>query len=480
MNIKTVVEKKFTQYPEKILQFGEGNFLRAFADWMVELANETEEYQGRIVICQPIQEGLGELLNSQDCLYNVLMRGGNAETFKTIHSISRCINPYEDYSELVRLAESPDLEVIISNTTESGITYYKEEKLENAPQKSFPAKICAFLYHRYKFFNADPNKGMLLLPVELIDNNGAMLKKFVLQYADEWNLEKEFKTWIEKNNEFASTLVDRIVPGYPRNEIESITEKLGYEDKMVVACESFNLWVIEADEKYKDRLPIHKTAANVIWTEDVTPYKKRKVRILNGSHTAVVPLAYLAGFNTVLEFFRDDTFGQFEKDLISNEIIPATNMDLAELRSFADSVLERFDNPHIVHNLIDITLNNTSKFEARCIPTILDYVNKFNAAPKQFAFSIAGLIRFYQIEKQGDDYIGHRDNGQTYKIKDDLESLDFFHQLWKTKDSIEEIVHKTLSEFWQTDLSKLADLEEQVTKYLKDILKNGIKNALTK
>ncbi|WP_305768000.1 tagaturonate reductase [Candidatus Epulonipiscium viviparus] len=474
MNIKEAVVKKFTSYPERILQFGEGNFLRAFADWMVELANEQGVYQGRIVVCQPIAKGLGDLLNSQNCLYNVLLQGAT-EQLQTIHSISRVINPYEDYDAFSQLAQNPDLDVIISNTTESGIAYVPEDTLADAPPKSFPAKVCAFLYYRYKHFAGDPDKGMLLLPVELIDNNGEKLKQIVIRYAKEWGLEEEFVEWIEKHNEFASTLVDRIVPGYPRLEIDSITEKLGYEDKAVVACEAFNLWVIEADSKYKNRLPIHETAANVLWTDDVTPYKKRKVRILNGSHTAVVPLAFLAGFNTVLEFFRDTQFGGFEKDLINDEIIPATDMSQEELRSFADSVLERFDNPHIVHNLIDITLNNSSKFGARCIPTIVDYINKFGTCPKHFAFAIAGFIRFYKVEQQNGDYVGYRDNGESYKIKDDIAVLELFANIWKNN-TIEVVVHETLANFWEVDLAD--DFEADVLAYLQAMLKDGVAEAM--
>ncbi|ONI40647.1 altronate oxidoreductase [Candidatus Epulonipiscium fishelsonii] len=482
-NIKDVKQKKFTDYPERILQFGEGNFLRAFADWMVEKANEDGVYEGTIVACQPINQGLGEILNAQDCMYNVLIRGMEnhkpVEQFKTINSISRCINPYEDYEALMELATNPQIDVIISNTTESGIVYSEGDKLGDKPPKSFPAKVCAFLYNRYKHFNGDPDKGMLLLPVELIDNNGAMLKKIVIRYATEWNLGDEFIDWVENYNEFASTLVDRIVPGYPRTEIDSIYEKLGYEDKLVVTCESFNLWVIEADSRYKDRLPIHKTSANVIWTDDVTPYKKRKVRILNGSHTAVVPCAFIAGFNTVLEFFRDDLFGGFEKDLISKEIIPATNMSKEELESFAASVLERFDNPYIVHNLIDITLNDSSKFNARCLPTIIDYYNKFNSCPKHFAFSLAGFIRFYKVENQNGEFVGKRDSGETYKIKDDASVLEFFTDVWKS-DNLEEIVCKSLANtnIWSQNLNELGDLKEQVLFFLNSIRKNGMKEAM--
>ncbi|MGM9612237.1 MAG: tagaturonate reductase, partial [Butyricicoccus sp.] len=248
-------------YPEKILQFGEGNFLRAFVDWMINKANKAGLYEGSIVLCQPIAQGLGEMINAQNGVYTLAMRGIEdgqpVEKIEQITSVSRCINPYADYEALMALARSADLEVVISNTTEAGISYHAGDKLTDTPPHSFPAKVCAFLYERYKHFDGAMDKGLLFLPVELIDNNGANLKRIVLQYADEWGLDEAFKNWVCEANHICSTLVDRIVTGYPRDQIDYFEEKLGYKDNVIVTSEVFNLWVIEGKKEWADILPIH-------------------------------------------------------------------------------------------------------------------------------------------------------------------------------------------------------------------------------
>lgn len=483
-NVKETVKKEFGCYPEKVLQFGEGNFLRAFADWMIDMANEEGYFKGSIVLCQPIAHGMSDIINSQDGIYTVVMRGTEnnkpIEKTRKITSISRCINPYEDYQSLLSLATSPELEIIISNTTEAGISYQPNDKLTDTPPTSYPAKLCAFLYKRYQFFNGDETKGMLILPVELIDNNGSELKRIVLQYAKEWQLENTFIDWLNECNEFTSTLVDRIVTGYPRDNVKEFEDKLGYKDNLLDTCELFNLWVIQGNKKWQDKLPIHKTSAHVLWTDNVVPYKKRKVRILNGSHTAVVPCAFLAGFETVLEFFNDPIYGNFERQLINDEIIPAVDLPNEELVSFANAVLERFNNPFIKHHLIDITLNNCSKFNARCIPTIKDYYYKKQQIPAKFAFSLAGFIRFYDITKVGDHYVGHRDNGENYSLKDDPNMLNFFANEW-ANNSLETIVHHTLSntDLWPDgSLCSIDGLESEVLHALQLIVEKGMTSAI--
>lgn len=367
--INEITEKIYGNYPEKILQFGEGNFLRAFVDWMIEKANESKIFEASVVLCQTIENGLADLINEQNGIYTVLMQGlkngKSVERYEKVTSISRCINPYNDYNQLLKIAESKDLKVIVSNTTEAGIAYCENDKLADCPNTTYPAKLCAFLYHRYLHFKGCDSAGLLILPVELIDNNGAMLKKYVIEYAKNWKLEDEFINWICSNNEFASTLVDRIVTGFPKDRISYIENKVGYIDNLMTACEPFNLWVIQCDKKWYDIFPIDKTIANVIFTDDVTPYKKCKVRILNGSHTAIVPLAFLSGYDVVLDFFVGSVFGTFETDLIYNEIVPTINLDKNELNNFANEVIERFKNPYIKHYLIDITLNSCSKFSAK-------------------------------------------------------------------------------------------------------------------
>ena len=398
--ITDCITKEQNSNPEKILQFGEGNFLRAFADWMIDSANKSGEYKGNIVICQPIENGLKDQINEQNGIYTVAMRGlknGKAEEkFHQVTSVSRCINPYEEYDSLLEIACSNDLEVIISNTTEAGICYQHGININDAPPASFPAKITVFLYERFKHFNGNIDKGLLFLPVELIDNNGDKLKKVIIQHATEWNLSAEFVNWIADANVFANTLVDRIVTGYPKDQLDYFTNKLGYTDHLITTCELFNLWVIEADKKNADILPIHKTAANVIWTDDVKPYKKRKVRILNGGHTSTIMAAYLAGHNIVLDLMEDQKFIDFLKKILFGEVIPTIDLPKEELEEFANDVLDRFSNPYIKHSLLDISLNSCSKFTVRCLPSLLDYIEINNKLPEALTFSLAALIQFYK------------------------------------------------------------------------------------
>ena len=482
--INEIIEQKYNKYPEKILQFGEGNFLRAFTDWMINKANKENVYQGSIVLCQPIAPGLANLINEQEGLYTLAMRGIEnsqaVEKIEQITSVSRCINPYEDYNALLDIARSADLEVVISNTTEAGISYKEGDKLTDAPPSSFPAKVTALLYERYKAFDGASDKGLLFLPVELIDNNGAELKRIVLQYAKEWELGEEFINWIETANKFTSTLVDRIVTGYPKDQLDYFEEKLGYKDNIIVTSELFNLWVIEGKKEWSHILPIHKTDANVIWTEDVTPYKKRKVRILNGSHTSTVLAAYLAGHDIVLDFMNDEVFKNYLNKLMFNEIIPTLDLPKEELESFASDVIDRFANPYIKHRLLDISLNSASKFNARCLPSLLEYVEANNEIPKYLTFSLAAFIKFYQGKLVEGQYVGTRFDGTTYTIKDDAEVIEFFSKTW-TKGCIAEVAHDVLSntDLWSgKDLTTVSGLEESVAKYLTAMENTNMKDLV--
>ncbi|OUP83467.1 altronate oxidoreductase [Lachnoclostridium sp. An169] len=475
--VNETVKKVYGNYPEKVLQFGEGNFLRAFVDWMIDKANRDGVYQGSIVLCQPIEKGLKDMINAQDGVYTLAMRGSEngkaVENIEVITSVSRCINPYEDqdYDALMDLAKSPDLEVVVSNTTEAGIAYHAGDKLTDRPPVSFPAKVTAFLYERYKAFDGAADKGLLFLPVELIDNNGAELKRIVLQYADEWGLGGGFINWVENANEFTSTLVDRIVTGYPRDEVNYFEEKLGYQDNIIDTSELFNLWVIEGDKKWADKLPVHRTDANVIWTDDVKPYKKRKVRILNGAHTSTVLAAYLAGFDIVMDFMKDDTFRTFMNDVIYKEVIPTLDLPKDELESFAAAVNDRFANPYIKHKLLDISLNSCSKFNARCLPSLLGYVEEKKELPKCLTFSLAAFIKFYQGETKDGAYTGTRKDGTTYPIRDDAAVLEFFSDIWSRLDAdgiAQAVLSKT--DFWSgKDLTEVPGLKDAVAGYLKEM-----------
>lgn len=482
--INETITKTYGHYPERILQFGEGNFLRAFTDWMIDKANRGGFYQGSIVLCQPIASGLSNLINEQDGIYTLAMRGienGLAtEKIEQITSVSRCINPYENYEALMEIARSADLEVVISNTTEAGISYKSGCSITDAPPASFPAKVTAFLYERYKAFKGAEDKGLLFLPVELIDNNGTELKRIVLQYAKEWNLEPEFINWIETANKFTNTLVDRIVTGYPKEELDYFEEKLGYKDNLIVTSELFNLWVIEGKEEWSEILPIHKTDAKIIWTKDAKPYKKRKVRILNGAHTSTVLAAYLAGHNIVLDFMKDEVFKTFLDKVIYEEVIPTLDLPREELESFAAAVSDRFANPYIRHKLLDISLNSCSKFNARCLPSLLDYVEATGKVPKYLSFALAAFIKFYHITKVEDGYVGTRLDGTQYNVKDDAEVLQFFAKIWSEKDG-SGIAKAVLSNkaFWSgKDLTTVAGLEETVAGYLNAMETSHIRDLI--
>ena len=483
-SINDTIEKKYGNYPEKVLQFGEGNFLRAFVDWMIDKANRDGIYRGSIVLCQPIAQGLKDMINAQDGVYTLAMRGAEngqpVENIEVITSVSRCINPYENYEDLMEIARSADLEVVVSNTTEAGIAYHEGDRLTDRPPVSFPAKVTAFLYERYKAFNGDPRKGLLFLPVELIDNNGAELKRIVLKYAEEWELGQEFTEWVNTANEFTSTLVDRIVTGYPRDEISYFEEKLGYKDNIIDTSELFNLWVIEGDKKWADKLPVHKTDANVIWTDDVKPYKKRKVRILNGAHTSTVLAAYLAGFDIVGDFMKDDTVRTFMNDVICKEVIPTLDLPREELESFAAAVNDRFANPYIKHNLLDIALNSCSKFNARCLPSLLGYVEEKGKLPKCLTFSLAAFIKFYQGEWKDGVYTGTRKDGTQYPLRDDEAVIRFFADAWAENDA-EKTAESVLSskDFWSgKDLTEVPGLKDAVAGYLKEMDKKEIKEIM--
>ena len=482
--IHDVIEKKYGNYPEKVLQFGEGNFLRAFVDWMIDKANRDGIYQGSIVLCQPIAQGLKDMINAQDGVYTLAMRGAEngqpVEKIEVITSVSRCINPYENYEDLMELARSADLEVVVSNTTEAGIAYHTGDQPTDRPPVSFPAKVTAFLYERYKAFHGDPEKGLLFLPVELIDNNGAELKRIVLQYAQEWELGQEFTDWVNTANAFTSTLVDRIVTGYPRDEVSYFEEKLGYKDNIIDTSELFNLWVIEGDEKWADKLPVHKTDANVIWTDDVKPYKKRKVRILNGAHTSTVLAAYLAGFDIVGDFMKDDTVRTFMNNVIYQEVIPTLDLPKEELESFAAAVNDRFANPYIKHKLLDIALNSCSKFNARCLPSLLGYVEEKGVLPKCLTFSLAAFIKFYQGEWKDGVYTGTRKDGTQYPLRDDESVIRFFADAWSENDA-EGTAEAVLSnkDFWSgKDLTEVPGLKDAVAGYLKEMEEKEIKEIM--
>lgn len=480
MNIKDAKAKIHGRLPERVLQIGEGNFLRAFADWMIDRTNSAGFFNGSVVLCQPIERGMAEQINAQDGIYTVLMRGIEnkqiVERSEVVTSVSRCINPYSDYNSLLDVAKNPELKVIISNTTEAGIAYRAGDKLNDRPPVSYPAKMTVILYERFKKFKGDAAKGLLILPVELIERNGDNLKRYVLQYAAEWGLDQAFSAWLENANCFANTLVDRIVTGYPRDEIKDITATLGYEDNLLVTCEPFDLWVIEAPSEWASVLPFDKADVHVIWTTDMTPYRTRKVRILNGAHTVSVLAAYLAGHDIVLEMMKNSIFEKYLRRCIWDEIIPTIPLAKGEMDDFASAVFERFSNPFIKHRLLDISLNSVSKYKARCLPSLLEYIEKFQRLPEILPFGLAALIVFYRGTMENGKYIGKRVNG-TYEIHDNTEILAFFAKAWQHPG---DIVQRVLSnqDFWGRDLTEVDGLTQIVEKYLNAITNDGVAEAI--
>ena len=380
---------------ERFIQFGEGGFLRGFADWMIQKINDTTEFEGNVVVVQPIELGMCDMLTAQNCNYTHIIRGEEGVETGIINVISRCVNPYRDFEEYLRLAEQPEMRFIISNTTEAGIVFSDTDKYTDTPPISFPAKLTLLLKRRFDL-GLD---GFILLPCELIDRNGDNLKKAVLQYADLWEYSAEFKAWINENNVFCNTLVDRINTGYPKGE----NIELGYEDNMVNTSEYFHLWVIETDHDLESELPFASAGLNVIVTKDaLEKYRTRKVRILNGAHTSLVPFALLSGFDTVKSCMDDKKMRAYLRKCIFDEIIPTLDLPKDELLDYAENVLTRFSNPYIKHYLSSIALNSVSKFKVRVLPSILEYKKRFGTYPETLTFAFAKLIEFYKTDMTND------------------------------------------------------------------------------
>lgn len=474
--------------PERVIQFGEGNFLRAFVDWMFHKMNKQGLFNGRVVVVQPLAGGLVDKLNEQDGLYTLILRGlrnGQAVAEEEIiSSISRGINPYTEWPEYLKCAENPDLEFVVSNTTEAGIAFNPQDCPDDAPPPSFPGKLTAFLYHRYKHFAGEPEKGMTIIPCELIDRNGDNLKEVILQLAAAWELPVGFREWMVKHNCFVNTLVDRVVPGYPKDEIEAISARLGYEDYLVDTGELFHLWVIEGPAKLAERLPFRQAGLNVVWTNDMSPYRTRKVRILNGAHTSSVPVAFLYGLDTVGEMVNDPVLGEFTNKVIFDEIIPSMDMDKELLVDYANDVLERFRNPFIKHFLLSILLNSTSKFKTRVLPSLLSLNKKTGLIPLKLSFSLAALIALYRGALVENKMKCQRDREEFF-LQDDPEALQFFTQVWAecgdTQTDYLNLTRRILAheEFWGENLCEsLPGLAEKVSFELYRIAQAGIKAAI--
>lgn len=434
---------------ETILQFGTGNFLRGFTDYFIDTLNKKGLYDGKIIVVSPTNSKTVEKINAQNGRYNLILRGidnGNEICKRTeINSISRAVNPYSDFDSFLSLAKNPDLRFIISNTTEAGICFDNTCKITDRPASSFPAKLTQFLFERYK----NGLNGFVILACELIDNNGKELEKCVVKYAETWQLGNDFITWAKNENSFCNTLVDRIVTGYPTDEADKIFDEIGYRDELLDTAEPYHLWVIEGD--FENELPLQKAGFNVVWTDDALPYKKMKVRILNGSHTSLVFPSLLCGVETVGESLKDEHLNAFLSTCLFDYILPMLD-NTDENRQFANAVLERFANPNIRHLWKSISLNSVSKFTARVLPTVNDYIDINKSVPKPLAFSLACLIEYYK----------------TNDVQDDKRAVDYI----KNND-IKSILSST--NLWGQDLITLSEL---VNESIERINRDGIREAI--
>jgi tagaturonate reductase len=462
--------------PVKVLQFGGGNFLRAFADWMIDIVNEKTDFQGNVEIVLSIRQGAADVINAQDGLFHVVtngfFQGKTISDIRLIRSVAGAFNPASDFPRFLKAAENPDLQIILSNTTEAGIAFYADDTSPTSLPESFPGKLTALLYHRFRHFEGAADKGVVVLPCELIEKNGEILQQIVLRFADHWSLPETFKNWIARANTFCNTLVDRIVPGFPKDTLQDIQQAAGYEDDLLVSAEPYYLWVIEGDEAVQKKIPLEKAGLNVKFVSDLTPYRTRKVRILNGGHTTLVPVAYLHGLRTVRESVENDITGKFLQRAIFDEIIPTLDGDAGELRAFANDVLERFRNPFIHHELSSIALNSISKYKVRVLPSLVNYVETKGKLPRHLLFSLAALIYFYRGKWKG----------QPLPVNDSPLVLEIFKKAWKDNDTdyaASYILSNT--DLWGQDLTQYNGLTLQVLdglNYLKEVERGEVKHVI--
>lgn len=474
-----LISKKIVNKPErkiKIMQFGEGNFLRAFVEWILQNLNDKGAIDAAVAVVQPMPTGRVADLAAQDGLYTLRLEGidggKQVKSSQVIDVIGDCINPFTEYERYLKYGESEDLQVIISNTTEAGIAVDPTDTDFSVCPKSYPGKLLALLKRRYDHFNGDLSKGLAIVPCELIDNNGDELYRCLTELAKINNMDKKFIEWVQKANHYTSTLVDRIVPGYPRNEIEEIQKETGYIDNNVVKGEIFHLWVLKKEPFVQKVLPADSTGLNVIFADDIKPYKQRKVKILNGSHTAMVPIAYLSGIDTVGESVNDPVIGKFVRDFVFEEVNPTINLPQDQMTAFANSVIERYQNPFIRHELMSIALNSTTKFRTRLLPTLTDYVRIKGELPKHLLFSFAALVTFHK-GKRGEEDIA---------LKDDPEYLAKWKELWDGFNGCYKCLAKKAlgwTEAWEIDMNEIhPDITETVAKYLEAIGTKGMKKAV--
>ena len=472
LNRKTAPQAK--QYTEKVIQFGEGNFLRAFIEWIIWKTNQKTDFNGSVVVVQPIEKGMVEWLNEQDGLYHLNLQGlQNGETVNSldmIDVISRGLNPYTEFDKYLALAEQPEIRFVISNTTEAGIAFDPACKLDDKPASSYPGKLTQLLYHRYQHFNGAKDKGLIIFPCELIFENGKHLKECIRQYIDLWNLGPDFSAWFEGACGVYSTLVDRIVPGYPRDNAAELCERAGYDDHLLDKAEIFHLWVIEAPKEIADEFPADKAGLHVLFVPSEAPYHERKVTLLNGPHTVLSPVGYLSGLNTVKECCEDPEIGAFVKKVMYDELLPTLNLPKAELEQFAGDVMERFRNPFVKHFVTSIMLNSFPKFKTRDLPGLKTYLDRKGELPKGLVLGLAGICTYYKGGKRGEDEI---------VPNDDPKILELLKNLWATGD-VRKVAQGVLADefIWGENLNAIPGLTDLLTADLALIQAQGMREAV--
>ncbi len=457
--------------PERIIQFGEGNFLRAFVDWIIYNMNEKTDFNGSVVVVQPIERGMIDMLNAQDCLYHVnlqgLDKGEVINDLTKIDVISRALNPYTDNDAFLALADQPEMRFVISNTTEAGIAFDPSCRLEDAPASSYPGKLTQLLYRRFKTFGGDMSKGLIIFPCELIFLNGHRLKETIYQYIELWNLGEEFKQWFEQACGVYATLVDRIVPGFPRKDIDNIKATLQYDDNMVVQAEIFHLWVIEAPERVAEEFPANKAGLNVLFVPSEEPYHERKVTLLNGPHTVLSPVAYLSGLNIVREACQHPVVGKYINKVMFEELLETLNLPKDELMQFAKDVLDRFNNPFVDHQVTSIMLNSFPKFQTRDLPGLKVYLQRKGELPKGLVLGLAAIITYYKG--------GVREDGAEIVPNDAQDIMDMLHNLWQSGCTRHVAEGVLAAEYiWGENLNDIPGLTEAVVGYLNDIQEKGM------
>ena len=461
--------------PIKIVQFGDGNFLRGFADYIIDKLNTDAGFNAGVAVVKARAGGSLKQLQDQQGLFTLftkgISQGKEVQQKEIISCIQKAINPYEDYNAFLDLAKEEELSVLLSNTTEAGIAFEESDAtLKGYPHKSFPAKVAALLYQRFVYFNGDCSKGLTILPLELITDNAGRLKELVLRYAALWNLGHPFCEWVDKHNFFHNTLVDRIVPGYPKDEAATRQQEAGYEDRLMVVSEAFLFWAIEADENLLGRIPFNGIDANINIVKDIAPYRLRKVRILNGAHTLMVPVSLLYGNKTVRESINNDFVGKFIRDAVYHEINPTINLPEENLNSFSENTFDRFNNPFIRHQLSSIALNSVSKFRVRILPTLLDYQKKYKTLPLRLTFGFACLIHFYKGEWKG----------AVLPVNDEPIVIDLFDKAFSLNtisDTVQEILGNDV--LWGTNLLEVEGLENNITIALQCLNSNNLEESFT-